>query len=270
MDPVATTALLVAAIRAEESQRPDRLFHDPFAAALAGKRGVATLNSYRATGPGVPIIEVRTRFLDDALLRAVGGGIGQVVILAAGMDARAYRLPWPAQLRLFELDQPAVIAHKDAVLAGTQPRCHRVAIGIDLASDWPPALGSRGFDAAARTAWLVEGLTQYLDAAAVRTLFGRIDALSAPGSTLLFDVAGQSLLESPVTAPMLEMMARMGAPWRFGTDEPEALVEPLGWSATVTEPGVVGWQWGRWPFQPPPRSIPGVPRGYIVEALKKR
>jgi methyltransferase (TIGR00027 family) len=268
MDPVATTGLLVAAIRAEESRRPDRLFDDPFAAALAGDLGVATLEKYRAVGPGVPVIEVRTHIIDAALLRATAAGIQQVVILAAGMDSRAYRLAWPPGVRVFELDREAVIAHKEAVLAAAQPTCHRIPIGVDLATDWPPLLEMRGFDRAARTAWLVEGLLQYIDAAAVRTLLARIDAWSAPGSTLVFDLPGQSLLSSHVVAPMLDMMARLGAPWLFGSDDPAALVEPLGWKATVVEPGTVGWKLGRWPFQPPPPGIPGVPRGYLVDAVK--
>ena len=90
-------------------------------------------------------IVVRTRFLDDALLRAVGTA-QQVVIVAAGMDARAYRLAWPDGITVYELDQPAVIAAKEDVLADDEPRCRRVAIGVDLADDWPAALTAAGFD----------------------------------------------------------------------------------------------------------------------------
>src|SRR5690348_16297583 len=103
MDPVALTGLLVAALRAEEAQRPDRLFDDPFAAALTGDEGRALLQRYRdsAAMGTVPIIEVRTRWYDDALGRAFASGFEQYVMLAAGMDARAYRLSWPAGARLF-------------------------------------------------------------------------------------------------------------------------------------------------------------------------
>ena len=136
-------------------------------------------------------IVVRTRFLDDALLRAVRTA-DQVVILAAGMDARAYRLAWPDGAVVYELDQPAVIAAKNDVLADDDPRCRRVAVGVDLADDWPIALTESGFDPNAPTVWLIEGLLQYLDEDAVRTLFARVDRLSAPGSTLLYDVVGKT------------------------------------------------------------------------------
>ena len=109
-------------------------------------------------------IVVRTRFLDDALLRAVRTA-HQVVIVAAGMDARAYRLAWPDGAVVYELDQPAVIAAKNDVLADDDPRCRRVAVGVDLADDWPTALTESGFDPNAPTVWLIEGLLQYLDEA---------------------------------------------------------------------------------------------------------
>ncbi len=192
MNPVAVTALLVAAMRAEESQRSDRLFDDPFAHALAGDAGYAALRTYRdAVGPSIPIIEVRTRWFDEALARAAAGGIAQVVILAAGLDARAYRLAWPAGTRVFEVDQPSILAHKAAVLGTGAPTSARVAIAANLETDWPAALRGAGFDPAERTVWLIEGLLQYLDASSVETLFARLDELSAPRSILLYDVVGQ-------------------------------------------------------------------------------
>ncbi|XXT24007.1 SAM-dependent methyltransferase [Sorangium sp. So ce429] len=267
MNPVAITALLVAAIRAEESKRSDRLFDDPFAHALAGDAGHAALRAYRAAvGPSIPIIEVRTRWFDEALARAAATGIAQVVLLAAGMDARAYRLAWPAGTRVFEVDQPEVIAHKARVLGARAPASERVAIAADLATDWPTALRAARFDPAARTVWVVEGLLQYLDARSVETLMARVDSLSAPRSILLYDVVGRSLLESPALAAALRMMAELGAPWTYGSDDPAALVAAHGWEAAVIDPGEVGARWGRWPFPPAP---PGAPRGHLVEASKR-
>jgi methyltransferase (TIGR00027 family) len=265
LDPVAKTGLLVAALRADESLRPDRLFDDPFAATLATDEGRALLGAYRALGPSIPIIEVRTRFYDEALLRAP---TAQVVLLAAGMDARAYRLPWPSGTRLFEVDRPEVIAAKDQALAGTAPRCQRTAVAADLAGDWPRLLASGGFDRAVPTSWLVEGLLQYLDPATVDLLFARIDALSAPGSRLVYDVVGRRLFEAPFLAPLRDFMAGLGAPWRHASDEPAAPVSSRGWRVAVTDPARIGNEWGRWPFPAAAPDAPAVPRGYLIEATK--
>jgi methyltransferase (TIGR00027 family) len=268
MNAVAITGLLVAAMRAEESKRDDRLFEDPFADVLAGDEGRAALAAYRAAvGPSIPIIEVRTRWYDDALRRAGESGVGQYVILAAGMDARAYRLPWPAGARVFEVDQPDVVAAKARALGDAVARCSRVPIGCDLAGDWPEHLVARGFDSGARTTWLVEGLLQYLDRAAVDALFARIDSLSAPQSMALYDVVGRSLLDAPFMTATRRMMQALGAPWRFGSDEPAALLET--WKAVVTDPAVVGNAWNRWPFPAAPAGARDVPRGYLVEATKR-
>jgi methyltransferase (TIGR00027 family) len=268
-EAVAGTGLLVAAIRAAESSRDDRLFTDPYADKLAGETGRALLAAAIAeTGErSMAQIVVRTRFLDDALLRAVRTA-DQVVILAAGMDARAFRLAWPDSAVVYELDQPAVIAAKNDVLADDKPRCRRVAVGVDLADDWPTALTETGFDPAAPTVWLIEGLLQYLDEDAVRALFDRVDRLSAPGSTLLYDVVGKALLESPMMASLVKAMAERGSPWLFGTDEPGDLAGRHGWAVTVTDIAKPGNEWHRW-FAPAASSeVRDVPRGYFVEATR--
>jgi methyltransferase (TIGR00027 family) len=266
-EAVAGTGLLVAAIRAMESTRDDRLFTDPFAAKLAGDSGRAMLEAAMAEAgeSSTAQIVVRTRFLDEALLRAACD-VKQVVILAAGMDARTYRLAWPEQTIVYELDQPAVIAAKATILAGDKPRCRRVPIGVDLADDWPSALRATGFDPHRATVWLIEGLLQYLDADAVSTLFERIHALSATNSVLLYDVVGQTLLESPMMASLLQSMAEQGSPWLFGTDEPGDLAGRHGWSAVVTDIAEPGNEYKRWFAPATPMDVPGVPRGYFVEA----
>jgi methyltransferase (TIGR00027 family) len=265
---VAATGLLVAAMRAEESARDDALFHDPFAERLAGDDGRRLLAEATAeTGqPSAPIV-VRTRLYDEALLRV---GASQAVILAAGMDARSYRLPWPDGATVYEVDQPQVIAIKDERLAGAKPRCRRVAVGVDLADDWPKALEAQGFNASAPTVWLVEGLLQYLEASDVDQLFARVDALSAPGSVLLYDVVGTALLAAPFSAATLAYMEKLGAPWVFSSDTPAALVENRGWSATVTDMAVPGNTWKRMPHPPVPADVPNAPRGYFIEAMKRR
>ncbi len=256
-------------MRAEESARDDALVHDPFAKRLAGDDGRQLLAEAAAqTGqPAAPII-VRTRFFDEALLRAQADGISQVAILAAGMDARAFRLPWQRGTTVYEVDQPHMIATKDERLGDERPRCRRVAVGVDLADDWPKALQSQGFTPSAATVWLIEGLLQYLHPSDVDRLFARVDALSAPGSVLLYDVVGKAMLEAPFLQPSLDFMAKLGAPWTFGSDTPAALVEDRGWIVTVTDAAEPGNRWDRWMHPPVPADVPGAPRGYFVEAVK--
>ena len=269
MNPVAVTSILVAAARAEESKRSDRLFDDPFAHALAGEIGYPGLAAQRdVLGLAILVLAVRTRWYDEALARATATGIAQGVILAAGMDARAYRLAWPAGTRLFEVDQPDVIAYKAGILGANAPTTARVAIAEDLSNDWPTALRAAGFDPEAPTVWLVEGLLIYLDAAAVRTLFARIDGLSAPRSIVLYDLVSTALLQSPALAPAVRRMTELGSPWLYGSDDPADPVAPHGWEATAIEPSEAGLRWGRWPLPPTPAGA-SVPRNYLVEASKR-
>ncbi|KMO74401.1 SAM-dependent methyltransferase [Mycolicibacterium chubuense] len=198
---VGTTATMVAAGRAMASAAPGALIDDPFAAPLVRAVGVEfftmmidgelDLSVFGDASPEraeamVNGMAVRTRFFDDCALASTAAGARQVVILASGLDARAYRLPWPDGVCVFELDQPEVISFKTSTLAalGAQPTATRCAIPIDLRDDWPAALRDNGFDPTARTAWLAEGLLIYLPPEAQDQLFDRITALSAPGSTI--------------------------------------------------------------------------------------
>jgi methyltransferase (TIGR00027 family) len=266
---VADTGVLVAAIRAHESSRDDRLFTDPFAGRLAGQAGAEMLaRMVDAVGEqSTTQIVVRTRFWDEALLRATDT-VKQVVIVAAGLDARAFRLPWPTGTTVFELDQQQVIAAKAERMAGVKARCRRVALGVDLADDWPDALRSAGLDPDAPSVWLIEGLLQYLDETAVRRLFARIDRLSAPGSVLLYDIVGAALLNAPFMAGLRKSMADQGSPWLFATDAPGELAESLGWSADVTDVADPAYRWGRWPTPPAAADVQDAPRGYFVEARR--
>ena len=141
-------------------------------------------------------------------------------------------------------------------------------IGIDLADDWPRALQAAGFDRQTPTVWLIEGLLQYLDEGAVRTLFERVDTLSAPNSTLLYDVVGKTLLESPMMATLLQSMAEQGSPWLFGTDEPGSWPSAMaGRRSSPTLPSRA-IEWNRWYAPATPMNVPDVPRGYFVEASR--
>ncbi len=250
IDAVGSTALLVAAMRAAETDRADRLFSDPFARALADEEGAAMLARAHARGlHKVPLVEVRTRFLDDRLLAASREGVRQIVLLAAGMDARAYRLDWPtdpAPTRLYEIDREPVLAWKSARLQTSRPRCVRVALPGDVTGEWTAALVGSGFRPAEPTAWVIEGLLVYLEEPAVHALLAQVDSLSAPGTSLFFDVPGRALFESASSAPAVEAMAARGSPWRFGTDDPASLVSGRGWTASLTLPADYATPLGRW------------------------
>jgi methyltransferase (TIGR00027 family) len=195
---VGATATMVAASRAVASQGPDALLDDPLADPLVRAVGLdpfvriidgqidfeddPLLNRKVRTEQ----IAVRTRYFDDFFTSATKDGVRQAVILASGLDTRAYRLPWPPGTVVYEVDQPQVIAFKTNTLAdiGANPTADRRAIGIDLRDDWPAALREGGFDDTQPTAWSAEGLLPYLPPEAQDRLFDHITALSAPGSRL--------------------------------------------------------------------------------------
>jgi methyltransferase (TIGR00027 family) len=266
MDAVAQTALWMAAARAAESRRPDRLFDDPYAAALATG---ASASSSTWQGTGSALVAIRTRFFDDYLLRATKTlGVRQLVILAAGMDTRAHRLPWPQGTTIYELDRPDLLALKDSILAreAAPPSCERKPLGVDLAADWTSALAGAGFHTEEPSVWLAEGLLFYLEESAVHTLLGRVSDLSAPGSRLALDTVNTGYLTSKWTANALQRFAQLGCPWRFGTDVPEQLLAEYGWRAQVTQAGVQGASYGRWRWPSAPRSAPQAPRWFFVTA----
>ena len=190
---VGSTALFVAAARALEAQKADPVAVDPLAAVFcrsAGGEWAALLDGGAPEHAlrsefGVDFVNfqgVRTRYFDDYFRRAGAAGIPQVVLLAAGLDSRAYRLEWPDGTVVFELDQPQVLEFKRQTLAGHTPRAERREIPVDLRDDWPQALRDNGFDAGKPSAWIAEGLLIYLPAEAQLQLFTGIDSLAARGS----------------------------------------------------------------------------------------
>jgi methyltransferase (TIGR00027 family) len=198
---VGATATMVATGRAMATKDPRGLINDPFAEPLVRAVGVDFFTKMMDGELDLSAIEnatpvrirsmidgmaVRTKYFDDYFVNSTAGGVRQVVILASGLDSRAYRLPWPAETVVYEIDQPQVIEFKTTTLAGigAQPTATRHPIPIDLRQDWPAALRAAGFDTAAPTAWLAEGLLIYLPPDAQDRLFDNITELSAPGSTI--------------------------------------------------------------------------------------
>lgn len=200
---VGTTAVMVAAARARETDSPEPLIRDPYARILVAGADGGPWNDFldpamqeriAAADPQAAAIfanmlsyqAVRTHFFDAFFADAVAAGIRQIVILASGLDSRAYRLPWPAGTVVYEIDQPKVLEYKAATLAqhGVRAAADRREVAVDLRQDWPAALSAAGFDAGKPTAWLAEGLLMYLPAEAQDRLFEQITALSAPGSRI--------------------------------------------------------------------------------------
>jgi methyltransferase (TIGR00027 family) len=198
---VGATATFVASGRAMASKDARGLIDDPFAEPLVRAVGLDFFTKMMDGELDIAAIEnasparmqalvdgmaVRTKYFDDYFLDATAAGVRQAVILASGLDARAYRLPWPAGTVVYELDQPQVIEFKTTTLAGigAEPTATRRTIPIDLRQDWPAALKAAGLDTSAPTAWLAEGLLIYLPPDAQDRLFDNITALSAPGSTV--------------------------------------------------------------------------------------
>jgi methyltransferase (TIGR00027 family) len=197
---VGATATMVAAARAMASAADDALIDDPFAEPLVRAVGVDFFTRL-VTGELRPedldsdsesvgmqrmtdSMAVRTKFFDEFFLSAAEGGIRQAVILASGLDSRAYRLAWPAGTTVYEIDQPDVIEFKTRTLAelGAHPTAERRTVAMDLRYDWPSALIEEGFDPNQPTAWSAEGLLGYLPPDAQDRLLDTITELSAPGS----------------------------------------------------------------------------------------
>ncbi len=205
---VGATALGVAASRAAETAGANPLIRDEFARILVSSAGPAWA---RLTDPelawldgdrhgrrvhrlGVDYQAVRTHFFDEYFGEATSAGIRQAVILAAGLDSRTYRLSWPADMAVYEIDQPKVLEYKTGILEsqGAVPSATRRTVPVDLRDDWPAALTAAGFDRTRPTAWLAEGLLPYLPSDAQDRLFEMFTALSAPGSQVAIEVFGMN------------------------------------------------------------------------------
>ena len=199
---VGQTALFVAASRALEARKPDPLAVDPYAEVFCRAAGGDWAAAVDGTDPDHPLRTefgahfvnfqgARTKYFDDYFRRATEAGVRQVVLLAAGLDSRAYRLPWADGTVVYELDQPRVLEFKRQTVEdhGEKATAERREVAVDLRDDWPQALMANGFDAAKPAAWIAEGLLIYLPAPAQDRLFAGIDGLAAPGSFVAVEEA---------------------------------------------------------------------------------
>jgi methyltransferase (TIGR00027 family) len=274
---VGKTALGMALVRAGESGRADRLFNDPYAqafvdaapgafpeaAAFTADRGA------RGSREGLGAVfafhaVVRTRFFDDYLVGATAAGCRQVVLLAAGLDARAFRLPWPDGVRVFELDLPEVLGFKETVLAGygATPSCGRTVVPADLREHWPTGLVAAGFDRTAPTAWLAEGLLLYLTTDEAARLLTGVGELSTPGSQLAFEHGG--IASSVILAQAHDMpaMQQYTSLWEGGLgEEASGWLSRDGWQPQIHDRAELAVSYGR--------PVPGESSGSFLTAVRK-
>ena len=201
---LALTAYFTAAVRARESQRPDALFIDPWAARLAGPEGFATLERFDPLASLWPV--VRTRYLDDVIRRYVTvTPMGQVVLLAAGLDTRAYRLTWPDGVCVFEVDQPEIMTYKALVLdeMHATPRCALISLAADLRRPWTDRFLATGFDRTRPALWIAEGFFMYLDDELGPRTLRELTQLAAPGSWLTLDLPSRNVRGWEVDDPAM-------------------------------------------------------------------
>jgi methyltransferase (TIGR00027 family) len=248
MPGVGRTAVWVAGMRAAEDARADRLFDDEFAGAFVSAAGGGVAPQAAAGPPGASeFLAIRTRFFDDQARAACAGGIRQVVLLAAGLDCRAFRLDWPGGVRLFELDLPEMFAFKEPVLAslGAVARCGRVVLAVDLRGQWTDTLAAAGFDPGAATGWLAEGLLPYLPSADSDRLLATVTGLSAPGSRLVFDYIEATAADRPAMQATSNAVRQMGAQLMPTVDSPADRLAEHGWHASLSRVPALGESYGR-------------------------
>lgn len=248
------SARMMAAMRARETDREDRLFNDPFAATLAGEEAFQRVD-LQLTSQDQAYVAVRTRFFDDFL---ASSQLRQVVLLASGLDTRAYRFPWYPEVRVYELDHLEVLAYKADLLKNTNPSCKHYMIAADLTQPWEEKLLSAGYSPTSPSIWLIEGLLMYLSEVQAHRLLESVSNLSTHGSQLGVDL---------ISVKSLEYEPYKGY-FQFGADHPERLLARFGWQAEVTQPGDEGANFGRYDEPVSPREVPDIMRVFLVKAQK--
>jgi methyltransferase (TIGR00027 family) len=272
-------ALVAAANRAVETARPEALYRDPLAGELAGEAGRALWQATRRTAwPGHLSSEpdappsILTRFFDDRLRRAViDAGIEQVVIIGAAMDTRAFRLDWPAGLRLFEVDAAEVFEHKESILRGlgARPSCHRHTVVETANGSFAEPILEKGFDPARKSAFLFER-TQYLTEVAAERTMREVGTLASAGSWMGLALVSRATLASVFMKIYFDKLESLGLPpWTFGVDDPDVWLNGFGWDTETVVAGDPAVSYGRWPYGYIPRGTPAVPRTFITQAWKR-
>jgi methyltransferase (TIGR00027 family) len=231
---VSDTALWVATYRAMESERPDALFNDPYARRLGGARGQAIVEALPSGSETSWPLVVRTCVMDDIVLRLVRAGAKTVLNLAAGLDARPYRLDLPADLRWLHVDMPEMVDYFRTGMAGETPKCRLEFIPADLRdADKRRAVFAKAAEEGPVLA-ITEGLLIYLEASDVAALARDLHDI-AHARWWLMDLASPRLLK------MLEKrwsptLKSGNAPFRFGPAEGTAFFANAGWRESEWHP----------------------------------
>ena len=267
---VPSTAHWMAAARAVETERGDgSLFRDPLARRLAGPKGFALLDRYKGGGL-VDFVAIRTRYLDDCIRFALEGTqIRQVVLIAAGLDTRAYRMSWPSDAVVYEVDLPDLLIEKAEKLTwlGTEPGVTLRRVHADLTVDWLAELEDNGFVATRPVLWVAEGLLFYLTGQQAAALLRTMNVGSPPGSWLAADLVNEQLLRTPATRSFISALRAGGIPWQFGTDDLASFLQANGWDEReVKEPGERGAGQDRWRYPVQPADVRHAPRHWLFQA----
>lgn len=249
---------LMTAIRAKETERDDRLFRDPFAAKLAGEERLSVLEK-NLTQQDLAYIKVRTRFFDDFLLE-ICDREAQIVILASGMDTRAYRLAWSSRTKIYEIDRSFVLETKKSLLKDIAPTCQHYTIGADWHQAWSNLLLEQGYQPSLPSVWLLEGLLMYLDCSEVEQLLKTIFQLTNDESYLGLDL---------VRVKSRKEEADKGY-FRFGEDDPEDLLIKHKWLPQVIEIGKTGADSNRYCDRLLSREVTDVERAFLIKAQRSK
>jgi methyltransferase (TIGR00027 family) len=225
---ISDTARWVAYYRAQETDRPDALFRDPFALQLAGARGEKIATAQKFADQNAWSFMARTVLFDQFITEAVRSGANLVVNLAAGLDTRPYRMDLPKTLRWVEVDLPGILDYKEGVLKGAAPVCAVERVRLDLSDDAARrAVFARLASGASRAVVMTEGLIIYLSSDQVASLARDLAAVP-PFHTWITDLASPGLVKM-MTARGGDMVAAAGAPFKFAPAEGPEFFVPLGW-----------------------------------------
>ncbi|MFB7724025.1 SAM-dependent methyltransferase [Nocardia sp. NPDC056100] len=289
-ESVGATAIGVAAMRAYETGREDAVFQDPYAGKLVGAVGSDSWTrmlrgqdqDLRETGGafirGVMgyFLIARTLYFDRYFADAMEVGVRQFVILASGLDARAYRMQWPSGSVVFELDLPKVLEFKANALADDPIEVDRREVPVDLRQDWPKALRDKGFDPTQPTAWLAEGLLRYLPGEAQDRLLANVAELSAPGSRMALNIGtGERAVSDEFRKRRAEALAQAGLrvdleqlwyPWEGRTD-PRTWFAMHSWLVREGDPVALLEAHGR---TVPEAALPDMGNHILMTAIRPR